>query len=138
MASDIKQSSEYHYQVQIKEHHIDSLGHMNNAAYLALYEEARWEKITSRGYGVETIKKLRKAPIILDVQVKFKKEIWLREKITITARLVGYKGKVGQFEQKMIKEDGTVASEAMFTIALFDLESRKLIDPTPEWNYAIE
>jgi YbgC/YbaW family acyl-CoA thioester hydrolase len=126
------------YKVMIKEQHIDTLGHMNNAVYLALYEEARWEKITSQGYGIKQMLEYKKGPVILDVTVKFLKEIHLRETITITAEVISSNGKIGKFAQKMIKEDGSVASEALFTIAFFDLESRKLIPPTPEWLKAIE
>ncbi|HEX7672934.1 MAG TPA: acyl-CoA thioesterase [Bdellovibrio sp.] len=127
----------FEYKVTIKESHIDSYGHVNNAMYLTLYEEARWESITPRGYGFYEIHKLKKGPVILDVNLKFMKEIRLRETITITLELLNYKGKVGQMLQRMVKEDGTVASEAVFTFGLFDMEKRKLIDATPEWKQAI-
>lgn len=126
-----------HYKVLIRESHVDSYGHVNNATYLALYEEARWEQITPRGYGFKEIHKMRQGPVILEVNLKFKKEIGLRENITITTELVEYKGKVGQLLQRMIKEDGSVASEAVFTFGLFDMRERKLIEPTPEWKKAL-
>ncbi|AFY02707.1 acyl-CoA thioesterase [Bdellovibrio bacteriovorus] len=125
------------YKVTIKEHHVDSLGHMNNATYLALYEEARWEAITSRGYGFKDIQKLKQGPVILEVNLKFQREVLLRENITITLEMLGYKGKIGQMKQQMIKDDGSVASEAVFTFGLFDMKERKLIEPTPEWKRAI-
>lgn len=125
------------YKVLIRETHIDSLGHMNNATYLALFEEARWEQITERGFGFKDIQKLHQGPVILDVHLQFLQEVKLRESITITTELIGYKGKVGQLKQKMIKENGAVASEAVFTFGLFDLNTRKLIDPTPEWKKAV-
>lgn len=125
------------YPLTIKELHVDSLGHMNNATYLALYEEARWELITKNGYGFAAIQKAKQGPVILEVTVKFLREITLRENITITTELVHYKGKVGQLKQQMIKEDGAVASEALFTFGLFDMKERKLIDATPAWNKAV-
>lgn len=125
------------YQVTIKEFHVDSYGHVNNATYLALYEEARWEVITPRGFGFREIHKMKQGPVILEVNLKFKREIGLRENITITTKLLEYKGKVGQMLQQMLKEDGTVASEALFTFGLFDMKERKLIEPTPEWKNAL-
>ncbi|MDG0815623.1 acyl-CoA thioesterase [Bdellovibrio svalbardensis] len=127
----------FHYKVTIKETHIDSYGHVNNAAYLSLYEEARWELITPRGYGFYKIHEIKKGPVVLDVNLKFMKEIRLRETITITCEVVDYKGKVGHMKQQMIKEDGTIASEALFTFGLFDMQARKLIEATPEWMTAI-
>lgn len=125
------------YQVTIKEFHVDSYGHVNNATYLALYEEARWEVITPRGFGFKAIHKMKMGPVILEVNLKFKREIGLRENITITTKLLDYKGKVGQMLQQMVKADGTVASEALFTFGLFDMKERRLIEPTPEWKNAL-
>lgn len=125
------------YQVTIKEFHVDSYGHVNNATYLALYEEARWEVITPRGFGFKEIHTMKMGPVILEVNLKFKREIGLRENIKITTQLLDYKGKVGQMRQQMIKEDGTVASEALFTFGLFDMKERRLIEPTTEWKKAL-
>ena len=36
----------------------------------------------------------------------------------------------------MLKDDN-LACEAIFTIGLFDLEKRRLIEPTPAWAYAV-
>lgn len=121
----------------VKEHHVDSYGHINNATYLEIYEEARWEIITPKGYGFNDIHKLKQGPVILEVNLKFFKEIRLRETIVIHTKVLNYKGKVGQMLQQMVKEDGTVASEAVFTIGLFDLATRKLIEATPAWRKAL-
>ena len=32
----------FSYKVKIRESHLDTLGHVNNAVYLVLFEEARW------------------------------------------------------------------------------------------------
>ena len=36
----------FEYELVIKECHLDSFGHVNNAIYVQLYEEARWDFIT--------------------------------------------------------------------------------------------
>lgn len=125
------------YQLLVQEFHLDTFGHINNATYLQIYEQARWDLITNNGYGVPEIQKAGKSPIILEVNLKFLKEIRLRETISVTTELVNYKGKIGQLLQKMVKQDGDVASEALFTFGLFDLSSRKLIEPTSEWKKAV-
>lgn len=125
------------YKLLIRETHLDSYGHVNNATYLAMYEEARWELVTSRGYGYQKVHQSAQGPVILEVNLKFQKELRLREEITITTELLEYPGKVGRLKQQMVKADGTVASEAVFVFGLFDLKARKMIDPTPEWKKAI-
>lgn len=125
------------YPLLVRESHVDSLGHMNNATYLAVFEEARWEVITRNGYGFGEVHQRGQSPVILEVNLKFLKEVRLREQIRITTELVDYPGKVGHLKQQMIKPDGGVAAEAVFTFGLFDLKQRKLIEPTPEWRKAV-
>ncbi len=125
------------YRLLIVEHHVDSLGHVNNATYLALLEEARWDVITKNGYGFKEVQKERKGPVILDVMLKFQREITLREEIRITTELVDYPGKVGHLKQQIFKQDGTVAAEALFTFGFFDLQTRKLIEPNDAWKKAL-
>lgn len=129
------------YPVTIRETHIDSLGHVNNAVYLTLFEEARWEWITTGGYGVAEIQKYQQSPIILDVTVKFMREVHLRETVEIESRLVSYEGKIARLEQDMIRHlpDGgkQVCCAAVFTMGFFDLQTRRLIAPTPLWKKAL-
>jgi YbgC/YbaW family acyl-CoA thioester hydrolase len=125
------------YKMQIKEHHVDSLGHVNNATYLELYEEARWEAITALGYGFETVQRLQQGPVIIEINVKFQREILLRENIEITMKVLSYEGKICKMQQQMLKADGTVACEALFVFGLFDMKTRRMIEPTPEWKQAL-
>lgn len=125
------------YKILIRESHLDTYGHVNNATYLTMYEEARWEFVTQRGYGFKKVHESGQGPVILEVNLKFMKELRLREEITITTELVDYPGKVGRLKQQMIKPDGSVASEAIFVFGLFDLNVRKMIDATPEWKKAV-
>ncbi len=125
------------YKLLIRETHLDTYGHVNNATYLTMYEEARWEVITQRGYDFKKVHQTSQGPIILEVNLKFMKELRLREEITITTELIDYPGRVGHLKQQMIKPDGTVASEAIFSFGLFDLKARKMIEATPEWKKAV-
>lgn len=128
----------FEYELVIKESHLDSFGHVNNAVYVQLYEEARWDFITKNGFGLEVIQKEQVGPVLLDLQVKFKREIKNREIIKIqsqTRELMNSKMMV--LEQKMIKSDGRIASEAVFTVGFFDMKLRKLIDASPSWLRAV-
>jgi YbgC/YbaW family acyl-CoA thioester hydrolase len=126
-----------YYKMTIKEHHLDTFGHVNNATYLQIFEEARWEMIHNNGFSLEVIKKKKQGPIILDVHVKFLRELKNRENISVETVVTEQGKKVGKISQKIKLEDGTVSAEALFTFALFDLVERKIIEPTPEWKRAI-
>lgn len=124
------------YTLIIREHHLDTFGHMNNATYLEILEEARWDLIHSRGFGLTEIQKKKQGPVILDVYLKFQKELKLRDEVKIQTELLGYEGLVGKLRQTLLKSD-EVCATADFTFGLFDLVQRKLIEPTNEWKYAI-
>lgn len=128
----------HQYQVTINERHLDTFGHVNNAKYLELYEEARWELITGNGFGLDTIKKLKQGPVVLEVNLTFKKEITNREVITIESKssLTSHPLFM-KVEQQMLKADGTVASTIELKIGLMDLAQRKLIPPTEQWLKAV-
>jgi acyl-CoA thioester hydrolase len=128
----------FEYEVLIKESHLDSFGHVNNSVYVQLYEEARWDFITKNGYGLDYVLKHQKGPVILDLSVRFKRELKNRETIKITSQTAEIIGpKVMVLNQTMIKADGKIASEATFTVGFFDLKERKLISASEDWLHAV-
>ncbi len=131
------QAIKHQYEILIRESHIDTIGHVNNATYLQLFEEARWELLTQRNYGIKEIQKSKMGPVILEINLKFHKEIQLREKIRIETEALQYEGKIGTLSQKMFNTDQKLACEAKMVFGLFDMSTRKLTLPTPEWLYGI-
>ena len=123
--------------IVISEAHLDSFGHVNNARYLELLEQARWDLITERGFGIDVIRSSRTGPTILEINIRFLRELAARDAIVIRTEILSYERKVGKLRQQLIRADGNVACEAIFTIGLFDLERRRLIEPTPAWAFAI-
>jgi YbgC/YbaW family acyl-CoA thioester hydrolase len=123
--------------IVISEAHLDSFKHVNNARYVEMFEQARWDLITENGFGFDTIEKTQTGPTILGVEMKFLKELRPRETVVIRSELVSYERKIGKMRQTMVKSNGEVACEALFTFGLFDIEKRKLIEPTPEWARAV-
>jgi len=129
--------SVHEYPLVIREAHLDTFGHVNNATYLAILEEARWELITRNGYGLDEVVRRRIGPTILEINLKFQRELRNRQRITIRTGMESYAGKIGKVAQQIVDADGNVCCEALFTIGLFDLTARKLIPPTPEWIKAL-
>ena len=110
---------------------------MNNAKYLEIFEQARWELITKNGFGMKEVFIKKIGPVILDLQCRFKKELKLREKIRVDTTTISYEKKIGKLSQKIFNSQNEICCEAEFTIALWDTVQRKLIAPTPEWLKAI-
>lgn len=124
------------YQTQIEKAHLDALNHVNNAMYMQLYEQARWEIITSRGYGIEKIQETQLGPVILEARISFLKELRLYDKITIETKFLDYEAKVGKLFQ-IIKRQDEICSTADFLFGLFDMNKRQLVLPTDEWLRAV-
>jgi YbgC/YbaW family acyl-CoA thioester hydrolase len=139
MSSSVEGKGAVHeYEVLIREAHLDTFGHVNNATYLQLFEEARWDWITGGGYGLATIRETRQGPTILECSLQFRREVTNRQQLRIRSWVASYVGKVAEVHQELWRqpEDGaepTLCCNAKFVMALFDLEARKLIPPTPAW-----
>jgi YbgC/YbaW family acyl-CoA thioester hydrolase len=128
---------QFQYRMQIKEHHLDTFGHVNNATYLALLEEARWEFLHGNGLDFESIHASGIGPVVLECHIQFLKELRLREWITIQSQLHSFEKKIGILEQDIINEEGMICSKAKLTFGVFDLKLRKLIQPSSDWLMAI-
>lgn len=126
----------FNYPITIRESHLDTFGHVNNAVYLQIYEEARWELVTANGYGLKHVIESQQGPTLLEVTIRFMKEMKLRDHVEIKTQAISYEGKICKIRQ-WIEREGVTLSEAVFTVALFDLKARKLIAPTPAWLKAI-
>lgn len=125
------------YETQVLESDLDSFGHMNNASYLRLFEAARWDHVTRKGYGFIKMQELRMGPIMLEVNLKFVQEVRLRERITIESQVLEYDGWAGRLQQTLLKEDGAVGAVAVFRFGLFDMNKRKIVLASDDWKRAL-
>lgn len=123
----------------IRESHMDTFGHMNNAKYLEIFEEARWDIISGRGFSIGEIQKNGFGPVVLEVNLRFSKEVRLRQKIKIVSAVdhALSTGKTMTMVQNMVNEKGEVCCTGRFVFGFFDLKARKLVPPSPEWLRAI-
>ena len=127
----------YRYPLTVLESHLDFMGHVNNAVYFQILEEARWEMITNNGYGVREIQETGIGPIVLDTHVRFRRELRLRQKVFIETQFVSFQKILAKLAQKITDNEGQIYCEAEFTFGLFDTKRRKLVAPTPLWSKAL-
>ena len=124
------------YDLIIKERHLDTFGHVNNATYLEIFEEARWEVLNEKGVTVKEIQDSKKGPVLLNVNLVFKKELFLRTRVKVLSQMINIKkGKIMVVKQSIINDNDNddVFAEAVFEIGLMDLNFRKLIPLTDLW-----
>ena len=122
----------FHYQFTVREKNLDSFGHMNNAEYLTFFEEARWEWAETVGSGFYDIHRLGVGFVVLEVHLQFRKEINLRDEISVSCGFEEFRGKIGTIKQIMSNQKGDDCCIAKFKVGFFDLKNRTLVSPTPE------
>ena len=127
----------FKFSMLIKEHHLDTFSHVNNATYLELLEEARWEFLNAQGMDLKTIPETGIGPIVLECHIQFLKELRLRQPIVIESQMISFEKKIGVMRQDIMDEHGELCSHAEMTFGVFDMTTRKLILPTPEWHVAM-
>lgn len=125
------------YPLTILEGHLDFFGHVHNAVYLKIFEEARWDMITKNGYGLSRMQETRLGPVILELQVKFRKELRLRQEVIIETFFPETPKITAVAHQAIRDRDNLLYCEAQTKFGIFDLNKRKLVPPPPEWLIAL-
>jgi len=123
--------------IAIREGHLDTFGHVNNARYLEIFEQARWDLITDNGFGLDYVQSSGTGPVILEINLRFLREIKNRQHLLVRSFVDSYEGKIGRMTQLLIDDSAQICCEGKFVIAQWDTRTRKLIPPTPEWRAAI-
>ncbi len=136
--TEIKNAEKFSYEMLVREGHLDTFGHMNNATYLQILEEARWEIITQRGYGLQEIQQKGIGPVILEIHIKYLRELKLREKIVIETQCIAVeKRKITRLLHEIKNSAGDVCCTAEIIVALFDTRTRRMISLPPDWLNAL-
>lgn len=126
------------YPITIIESHLDTLGHVNHAIYLMLFEKARTEMIKERGFAdLLDIQETGISPIVLEVNLKFRKELLLHQKVMITTEVHSYSKRIAIISQEIKDDEDTLCCIAKFKFGLFNLKKRRLIQLTPDWFEAL-
>jgi YbgC/YbaW family acyl-CoA thioester hydrolase len=102
-----------------------------------LFEEARWDMITSRGYGLSEVQKNQIGTVVLECTLRFMKELKLRERITIETKVSKITRKTLTIHHRIQNENGESAAESEFKMGCFDLKKRRLLSPTENWMQAL-
>ncbi len=121
----------FEYKKQVLEHHLDTYGHVNNAVYLQIYEEARWDISEKAGWGWAQVMEEKIGPVVLAANITYKKEPHNREGITIKTQFKNMRNSlVGVINQEIYNEQGRLASTLELQVGMINLTTRKLLRPT--------
>ncbi|MEY9860476.1 acyl-CoA thioester hydrolase [Catenulispora sp. GAS73] len=116
--------------VTVRGYELDTQGHLNQAVYLQYSEHARWELLRAAGIQQNDLIAGGIGPVVVEMNVRFLRELRGGEEVDVTCELAWAEGKVFQFKQQVLKKDGTVCADIVVVGGILDLQARKLV-PNP-------
>lgn len=91
---------------KIRTFHTDAFGHVNNARYLELLEEARWQFADSIQL-VEMLKQQELGFIIIDLRIRFREPVSEGDEISVATSLITLGTASGEVKQQVTKNDSS-------------------------------
>ena len=116
--------------VTVRGYELDTQGHLNQAVYLQYSEHARWEMLRAAGIRQNDLIAGGIGPIVVEVNVKYLRELRGGDEVDVTCEFIWAEGKVYQLKQQILKKDGTVCADIVVVGGILDLQARKLV-PNP-------
>ena len=104
---------------RVRNHQIDSYGHVNNASYLLYLEDARSDFFEFLGYGLGKLKDMNIYVFITEIKIKYLKPAYLDDVITVTGSFTDIGRVRATWVQKIFKEDSLLV-EAFVTGAFLN------------------
>ncbi len=121
-------SDEFSVRIKIRGYELDTQGHLNWAEYLHYAEHARWEFLAAAGIKQDALIATGYGPVVLDVSVRFRRELRGADEVDVTCAFIFDGGKTFQIVQDFRRPDGRVAASLTSTSGLLQLTERKLAD----------
>lgn len=118
---------EHTAEFKIRTFHTDAFGHVNNARYLELLEEARWQYAESIGL-VDMLKKSHLGFIIMDLKIRFRAPVIEGDAIVVATKLVTLGSASGEVVQNVSKTGASsVATRCISHFILIDRSDNRSI-----------
>jgi thioesterase-3 len=108
-------------QIKIRGYHEDRFGHVNNARYLELLEEARWADFEARGVDSGFLKKQGVFPVVVRLTISYRRPASAGDTVNVSVDVVRAGRRKVVIGQE-IRLDGTddVCAEAELEVVFLD------------------
>jgi 3-oxoadipate enol-lactonase len=109
-------------EVTVYPYECDAYGHLNEAAYLTIFERARWESL-ARGPGADLFRRHGVWPAVRHATVDFRKPAFPGDVLTVDLRLESLgRTSVVMSQRAVRRADGAELAEAKLTFVMVDTE----------------
>jgi len=107
--------------IKVRGYHEDRFGHVNNARYLELLEEARWEHLEERGLNASFFKEHGIFPVVVRLSIAYRRPASAGDTLDVTADVVrAGRRKIVIGQVARLVSTGDVAVEAEVTAVFVD------------------
>ena len=121
----------FQYETVVTAEQIDVFGHLNNAAYLSLFELARWAVLSDIGSAWADVAAGGVGPVVLDVALHFVKEVRGGERLRIETHFEATSPRRFVVFHRMLDQGGQLRASAEIQAGFFDMKARRLTEPAP-------
>jgi YbgC/YbaW family acyl-CoA thioester hydrolase len=104
---------------------LDNKGHVNNARFVEYLQFGRWRWLERSGITEESLKGEGVALVVVHLEVNYRAEVNYPDQVTVNTSVRREGEKKLIWEQKVMRSDGVLATEAMVVMLPIDLASRK-------------
>jgi len=106
---------------------IDVIGHVNNAKYLEYMEWARFDWIWEQGFTLDEMKRREMMPVVVSININYRKELLMREKVYAITTVVKVKGKSFVLRHELYNEAEQLVADGDVTMVMIDAKTRRSI-----------
>ncbi len=118
---------------EVKWADLDPNFHLRGSVYFDFTDQTRFSYFQNNGLPVTKWRELGLGPVILEQTIRYKKEVFLEEKVTVEFR-VAYASedhRIFKIQHQLWKGEGILVAEVEVTVGLLNLTTRKLAPAPP-------
>jgi len=113
--------------IKVRGYHCDFYGHVNNARYLELMEEARWQYLEA-GMGLEYWSDRGLGFVVAGIEIKYKRPANPGMDLEISTKMTETQGRMGLIHQVFTDQaTGKIIVDALVTFAVIDLKTGRAV-----------
>lgn len=122
----------HEHAVEVTHAHLDELGHLNNARYFEFFEAGRTTWYADAGLiaACRSADHPHRDTAVVNINCDFLRECRLGERLTVATWPRRLGNKSFAVFQRLLKENGETAAEALVTSVVMDLDTREAV-PLP-------
>jgi thioesterase-3 len=123
--------------LKVRGYHLDLYGHVNNARYLEILEEARWCMLEEK-YDLIELQQKKVGFAVVNININYRMAAYLSDILEIRTNVARIGGSSATFHQEIIrKNNGDRVADADVTFVTIDLNTGKPVGIDAEMRAAL-